>query len=198
MLTRVLGSLAVLVCVGCGGARDVVPEPNAITLRDALVDTVRALNAAFQEARQPGNQIMGYYPCTLTANYNISATGTTGHKIGLAVGGGAPGGVTISANASREDSLTGARGNQVQVTFATSLCLPAAPVARAAPAGRVGAARPANSTGGQPPPVEGGASGTPGPGSSGGHSATGPTDPPVIFMNPTFRAMDITPPPQLR
>ena len=127
-ITKVAASAVVLVCAGCGNsARTVVPEPNKITLQDALVSTVQALNAAYVEARKQGNVIMGYYPCTVTANYNVSATGVTTNKIGGGIEAGLPGtGVAISANASREDGLTGLRGNTVQVVFASSLCLPSA------------------------------------------------------------------------
>ena len=119
----IVGLLA-LVCAGCNaGASRVVPEPDRITLMDALVSTVDALNAAYEEARKPGNQVIGYYPCTVTAVYNISANGVTNNKIGGGITGGPPG-VAISANASAENDLTAMRGNQVTLVFASSLCAP--------------------------------------------------------------------------
>jgi hypothetical protein len=166
-----------------GSANRVVPEPGEITLQDALVSTVQALNAAYQEARKPGVVQMGYYPCTLTANYNISATGVTGNKIGGTIGGGIQG-VTLSANASREDTLTGTRGNTVQVVFASSLCLPsqAAPANAAGGAGRAGAGGAAGGAGGAS--AAGGAAGAGAGGAAGGAGGvTGrnlPT-PPVVF-----------------
>ena len=120
-----------LACGACNSPQTVVPEPNKITLQDALVSTVDALNAAYAEARKPGNQVIGYYPCTMAATFNVSATGVTDNKLGGSAGGGVAG-VTLSANASHEDSLTGTRGNNVTVVFASSICAPSATAKAAA------------------------------------------------------------------
>lgn len=131
-----LGLLLVLASAGCVRSSDrVVPEPERITLRDALVSTVGAINAAYEEARKPGNQVIGYYPCTVTAVFNISASGVTDNKIGGGLTAGLPKGISISSNVSTDNSLTGVRGNQVTVVFASSLCAPgqAAETARIPP-----------------------------------------------------------------
>lgn len=125
MWMRIAAAVGALALAGCNSARDVVGDPNAITLRRALVDTVDAFNAAHQRATTPPNTLIGFYPCTLKATFNISATGTTTDKAGLTIGGGLDG-VTITGNASREDTLTGVRGNVVEAVFATRECLPAA------------------------------------------------------------------------
>src|SRR4051794_5846285 len=117
--------IAVLACAACTFAPDrVVPEPNKISLQSALVETVDALNAAYDRARSDGRRPIGFYPCTLSATFNISATGTADNKLAVGVNGGISG-ATISGSASNENILTAARGNVVVATFASSLCLPA-------------------------------------------------------------------------
>jgi hypothetical protein len=114
-----------LACAACTSAPDrVVAEPNKISLQSALVDTVDALNAAYDRARSDGGRPIGFYPCTLSATFNISATGTADNKLAVGVSGGISG-ATINASASNENTLTAARGNVVVATFASSLCLPA-------------------------------------------------------------------------
>ena len=114
-----------LACSGCNGGTGVVPEPGKITLQDALVSTVQAMNAAYTEARKPGNVLMGYYPCTMEASFNISAEEVTTNKIGLTVSASIPTtGVSLGGNASRDQTSTGQRGNVVKVVFASSVCLP--------------------------------------------------------------------------
>ena len=122
-----------LACSGCSGGTAVVPEPGKITLQDALVSTVQALNAAYAEARKPGNVVIGYYPCTMKADFNISAQEVTTNKIGLTVQASVPAsGVSLGGNASRDQTNTGQRGNTVEVVFASSVCMPGADTAKAA------------------------------------------------------------------
>lgn len=128
---------AMLACAGCA-APNPVPEPNAITLTDALVSTVDALNAAYRESHKKGNVVFGYYPCTVVATYNISATGLTDNKLALGASGGIAQGVSLSANVSAEKSYTGTRGNQVTLVFASRDCLPDAKAQAAKPAAPAG------------------------------------------------------------
>jgi hypothetical protein len=121
--SAVVASLAALTGSSCSWApHEVVPEPNAISLESALVGTVDAFNAAYARSRSYGAPI-GYYPCTLSATFNISATGTAQNKLAVGINGGVSG-ATISGSASNENDLTAARGNVVVVTLASSLCLP--------------------------------------------------------------------------
>jgi hypothetical protein len=116
---------SILACAACTWAPDrVVQEPNKISLQSALVDTVDALNAAYDRSHSGGRRPVGFYPCTLSATFNISATGTADNKLAVGVSGGMSG-ATINASASNENTLTAARGNVVVATFASSLCLPA-------------------------------------------------------------------------
>ena len=120
----VASSLIAPTLVGCA-ATQTVSDPNTITLEHALVDTVDALNAAHAEALRNGRNF-GFYGCSVTAVYNISATGTQDNKITV-TGSGPPAAVipvSIGGTFSSEATASGTRGNTVTVVFNTKYCAP--------------------------------------------------------------------------
>ena len=121
--------LSLLVVGACNNAADeVVDRPSNITLQQALTDTVDALYAASQESREKHRQhpdtSIGMNPCTLTATFNIAASGTstTGISGGASTPAIAP--ATLNLSLSHSETATGSRGNQVQVTFNSEACNP--------------------------------------------------------------------------
>jgi hypothetical protein len=116
--------LTVPLLAGCAATQS-VSDPNTITLEHALVDTVDALNAAHAEALRNGRNF-GFYGCSVTAVYNISATGTQDNKITV-TGSGPPAAVVpiaIGGTFSSESTASGTRGNTVTVVFDTKYCVP--------------------------------------------------------------------------
>jgi hypothetical protein len=117
-------SLAINMLCGCAATQS-VSDPNAITLEHALVDTVDALKAANYEARRNG-ELFGYYGCSVTAVYNISASGSQDNKITLT--GSAPATqvvpIALGGTFSSEATASGTRGNTVTVVFDTKYCFP--------------------------------------------------------------------------
>ena len=124
-LSRFLGIIASpLICCLAGCASQDVADPNAITLKQALVDTVDALDAAHQESLLHRTNF-GFYGCTVTAVFNISATAGQDNKLALTASGPPakilP--VTLGASGSFESTASGTRGNTVTVVLATKPCL---------------------------------------------------------------------------
>jgi hypothetical protein len=122
---RILCAPAVAIATSLAGcaATQTVSDPNTITLEHALVDTVDALNAAHAEALRNG-RTFGFYGCSVTAVYNISATGTQDNKITL-TGSGPPATVVpiaVGGTFSSESTASGTRGNTVIVVFDTKYC----------------------------------------------------------------------------
>ena len=117
-------ALASIMLCGCAATQS-VSDPNAITLEHALVDTVDALKAANYEAKRNG-EFYGYYGCSVTAVYNISASGTQDNKITLT--GSAPATqvvpIALGGTFSSEATASGTRGNTVTVVFDTKYCFP--------------------------------------------------------------------------
>lgn len=124
VLTAIFTSIAGTWLSGCAATQSVT-DPNTITLEHALVDTVDALNAANAEARRNG-RFFGYYGCSVTAVYNVSATGTQDNKVTIT--GSAPATqvipVSIGGTFSSEATASGTRGNTVTVVFDTKYCFP--------------------------------------------------------------------------
>jgi hypothetical protein len=107
-------------------AQQTVVEPNQITLSKAMVDTVDALADARAEglARQTK---FGLYACTVTAVFNISATGTADNKLAVGLSGGPPAAVapvTVNVSGSSETTQSGTRGNTETLVLAANECLP--------------------------------------------------------------------------
>jgi len=113
-----------LACSACAtGPERVVPQPSRISLKSALQDTVDALYAAYDRAHADGRRPIGFYPCTLSASFNISATGTANNELALGTGArtsNSLGAASIGAGS----MLTATRGNTIVVTFASDRCLP--------------------------------------------------------------------------
>jgi hypothetical protein len=124
LLTAIFTLIAGTCLSGCAATQSVT-DPNTITLEHALVDTVDALNAANAEARRNG-RFFGYYGCSVTAVYNVSATGTQDNKVTIT--GSAPATqvipVSIGGTFSSEANASGTRGNTVTVVFDTKYCFP--------------------------------------------------------------------------
>jgi hypothetical protein len=142
--TLSLGALA-----GCT-AHQTVAEPNVITLSQAMKDTVDALADARAEG-QLRHTDLGFHPCTVTAVFNISATGTADNKVALGISGGPPAAiapVTVNLSGSSESTQAGSRGNTVTLVLATPSCLPQ--TAAAAPAGKAKAGASPAGKGGTP------------------------------------------------
>jgi|GEM_PF-4144807 hypothetical protein len=96
-----------------GCSNNPVPKPGAITLENALVDTVKSIKAMEKEA---GNVHLGFLP-EVTATFNISATETD--KDNLYVEIGAPANPYVSGKLGNvyESTYVGTRGNQITVKF---------------------------------------------------------------------------------
>jgi hypothetical protein len=128
----ILTPFAIATLTGCAATQQVA-EPSTITLEHALVDTVDALNAANAEARSNG-KFFGFYGCSVTAVYNISATGTQDNKVTL-TGSTAPASavvpISIGGTFSSDATASGTRGNTVTVVFDTKYCFPNSAAAKA-------------------------------------------------------------------
>ena len=134
-LALAAGIIGVGALAGCTAQQTVV-EPNQITLSKAMVDTVDALADARAEGLARHTNF-GLYACTVTAVFNISATGTADNKLAVGVSGGPPAAVapvTVNVSGSSEATQSGTRGNTVTLVLAANECLPKPPSV-AAPAG---------------------------------------------------------------
>ena len=109
---------------GCAATQN-VSNPSNITLEHALVDTVDALNAARAESIKKDTHF-GFYGCSVTAVFNVSATAGQDNKLSLSASGPPvsilP--VTIGGAASTESTASGTRANTVTVVLGTKYCLP--------------------------------------------------------------------------
>lgn len=123
------GTAAVAVlCVAAAGCSSYRPadiaQPPRITLREALVDVVDALNAA-RERSEHHRERTGLNPCGVTAVFNVAARATDGGRaeLGLSV---APPVVPVGVTAAGELSRTAeaSRGNVVTVHLTSPACLP--------------------------------------------------------------------------
>lgn len=108
---------------GCMATQDVA-RPSDITLENALVDTVDALAAAKARGRQK-NTHMGFYGCSVTAVFNVTASATDSRKLALTASGPpvAIFPVTLGGSASTEATASGSRANTVTVVLGTKYCL---------------------------------------------------------------------------
>ena len=122
-----LAALALL--AGCGNAaREVVPDPSAITVEAALTSVMRGLRLAEIEARSsPSDQALGLNPCTVNVVFNITAGGTRKNELVLDAnikGGNA----IVSGTGEVKDTLTNestaSRGNQITVLLTSPACNP--------------------------------------------------------------------------
>ena len=138
MILGLLRSNLVIIFSACtaGCAVQNVADPANISLEKALVDTVDALAAANARGKQRHTRF-GFYGCSVTAVYNISATATQDNKLGLTAAGPAVPIVPIAYTGSltSQATATGTRGNTVTVVLNTPYCMPNA---RAAPSGKSG------------------------------------------------------------
>ncbi|WP_294534364.1 hypothetical protein [uncultured Rhodoblastus sp.] len=124
-LLRIIPLPLLFFVAGCASQN--VADPNAITLKQALVDTVDALDAAHQESLLHRTNF-GFYGCTVTAVFNISATAGQDNKLALTASGPPatilP--VSLGASGSVESTASGTRGNTVTILLATKPCLASA------------------------------------------------------------------------
>jgi hypothetical protein len=131
MIPRVwrVTSLIIISTWSAGCAVQNVVDPGTVTLERALVDTVDALAAAHAESVKRGTNF-GFYGCSVTAVYNISASATQNNKITLGAAGPPVPIVPISytGQVSSEAQAQGNRGNQVTVVLNTPYCMPNAKV----------------------------------------------------------------------
>ena len=131
----VMQASAVLLC-GCEAATNVVAQPSGITLDAALTQTVTALyqsRAKALELQNAGYAPAGLNPCTITATFNIAATGTSTGSAGITAGSPAGAPVSVSANLQVTNTATANRGNQVTVVFTTPACNPTGTLGTTAP-----------------------------------------------------------------
>jgi hypothetical protein len=101
-----------------------VADPARISLEQAMVDTVDALNAANRRSKALHTDYR-FYGCSVTAVYNISATATVDNKVGLSATGPTPPIVPIAyaATLSSDVNTSGTRGNTVTVVLETPYCM---------------------------------------------------------------------------
>src|SRR5262245_39359835 len=95
-----------------------VADPAGISLEQAMVETVRALDSAHAESKRRGTHY-GFYGCSVTAVYNISASATVDNKVGLSATGPTPPVVPIAygGTISSDVNTSGTRGNTVTVVL---------------------------------------------------------------------------------
>jgi len=120
---KIVAVVVTMSLAGCTAVQNVA-DPGSITLEKALVDTVDALSAA--RARSIRNKTdFGFYGCTVTAVFNISATATQDNKVTLTAAGPPANIFPIALNgmASSEGTASGMRGNTVTVVLGTKYCL---------------------------------------------------------------------------
>jgi hypothetical protein len=126
MVRPIISVTSMISIIGClsGCATQTVSNPSDITLEHALVDTVDALAAAHKEG-QTIHSNFGYYGCTITAVFNVSATAGQDNKLSLTASGPPvsvfP--VNIGATGSEESTASGTRVNTVTVVLATKPCI---------------------------------------------------------------------------
>jgi len=110
-----------------GCATQDIADPQRITLQEALVDTANALNAAYEAGEKNGRKF-GFYGCTVTAVFNVSATAAQHNQLALSASSPSTPALPVSlgSSASFDSTATGARGNTVTVVLATKPCLEAA------------------------------------------------------------------------
>jgi len=118
-----------LACMGCTNAsRAVVDQPSKITLKNALTSTVEAIYAARERSaelrRKIGGVPLGLNVCTLSATFNIAASGADTSSGNISVGTPADLFVSATVSGSVSESLSASRGNQVTVLFTSPACNP--------------------------------------------------------------------------
>ncbi|MGM4891256.1 hypothetical protein [Tardiphaga sp. 839_C3_N1_4] len=100
-----------------------VANPNAITLRQAVMEVTESLHEA--RGRYPNQPKIGLYPSEATVTFNVSSQST--ETTGLQVGASVPAAVVpvpITASFSDQIVASGTRGNQVTIKFKNILELP--------------------------------------------------------------------------
>jgi hypothetical protein len=107
-----------------GCANQNISDPKTIGLDQALVETVKALKAAQDEAAKDRTNF-GFYGCSVTAIFNVSATGGQDNK--LVVNASSPPATTIvpinlGVTGTAESTASGTRSNTVTVVLDTKLC----------------------------------------------------------------------------
>jgi len=104
----------------------VVPQPTSITLENAVVQVVEALNAGRAVAARYPERI-GLDPCTVQVVFDITASGTSDNKIVLdaSIKPPAPAPVSAGVSATVSDVLVANRGNHVTLTLTSPACNPA-------------------------------------------------------------------------
>jgi hypothetical protein len=117
-LTNVAAALATSACLA-GCANQELVEGRNITLQDALVDTVKSLNAAREAGK---NSAIGLNVCSVTVKFNVDAKATYEDKLGLTAGPAPVAVVPVPLTATASTDLTGAgeRINTITVVLATA------------------------------------------------------------------------------
>ena len=92
-----------------------VADPNAITLRAAVLDVADTLAEA--KRRTKYREQTGLYPTEATVEFNIASKSTEADT--LKIDASAPTGFVVPISASAQSSLTneGSRGNTIKITF---------------------------------------------------------------------------------
>lgn len=121
-MRRLLLALPILVA-GCAIGPTSSPEANRITLQQAMVSTVDAIEAANKEAAKAG-YLPGFQPCSLTAVFSINDAGTVTNQLTLGAGGTVSG-ATLGAQGHGEVGNNHTVGNQVTLVLVSKDCAPA-------------------------------------------------------------------------
>jgi hypothetical protein len=99
-------ALLLLGVAGCAGQ-----PTSSVTLQQAMIDTVDAIEAANKEAAAKG-AIPGLEPCSLTASFSVSSSGTVGKSLSLGVGAPLPvAGATLGGSGTAGTSGSNTVGN---------------------------------------------------------------------------------------
>lgn len=100
---------------GCAYRPTEVADPNAITLRAAVLDIADTLAEA--KRRTKNRDQTGLYPTEATVEFNIASKSTEADSLKLDAS--APAGFIVPVSASAQSSLTneGSRGNKITITF---------------------------------------------------------------------------------
>jgi hypothetical protein len=120
-LPKICVAAVVLALSGCSLISTSSTQP--VSLQTALVQTVDALSAAHAEVETEG--VVGYYPCTLSASFNVASATSVGGSLAQSASSS-----TDSIVSELSGSHSSSQGNQVTVLLASPMCAPSVALGR--------------------------------------------------------------------
>jgi len=107
--------------------QQVVPRPTDVDIQHAVMQIRDAIVAA-QDKSKKDQQYAGMYPCTAQAVFNVTASANQQNTIVLdaAIKPPVPASPSLGLSDSYVAGANASRGNQITITFASSLCMTSA------------------------------------------------------------------------